>query len=170
MEADGEPAEIRTISKAELKIFLDQSSHIFQNLNSSDAVQIFKQYPQGELTFDDIPDRVDTEDLKRWGSLASAQCHVANAIFRWLGERGVHGRFLFCPTAYCGRMAGRNLGGEGYLSFSIAGPTGEGVTTPLTFTRERRCSLIDDLCILGKPRREAAPKFMGVGENAEANR
>jgi len=48
-------------------------------------------------------------------------------------------------------MAGLGLGGEGYLSFSIAGPTGEGVTTPLTFTRERRCSLIDDLWILGGP-------------------
>ena len=47
-------------------------------------------------------------------------------------------------------MAGLGLGGEGYLSFSIAGPTGEGVTTPMTFTRERRCSLIDDLCILGR--------------------
>jgi aldehyde dehydrogenase len=47
-------------------------------------------------------------------------------------------------------MASLGLGGEGYLSFSIAGPTGEGVTTPLTFTRERRCSMIDDLCILGK--------------------
>jgi aldehyde dehydrogenase len=42
------------------------------------------------------------------------------------------------------------VGGEGYISFSIATPTGEGVTTPLTFTRERRCSMIDDLCILGK--------------------
>jgi aldehyde dehydrogenase len=40
--------------------------------------------------------------------------------------------------------------GEGYLSFSIATPTGEGVTTPLTFTRERRCSMVDDLCVLGK--------------------
>ncbi len=47
-------------------------------------------------------------------------------------------------------MAGLGLGGEGYISFSIAGPTGEGVTTPLTFTRERRCSMIDDLRILGK--------------------
>jgi aldehyde dehydrogenase len=47
-------------------------------------------------------------------------------------------------------MASLGLGGEGYLSFSIATPTGEGVTTPLTFTRERRCSLIDDLRILGK--------------------
>ncbi len=43
------------------------------------------------------------------------------------------------------------LQGEGYLSFSIATPTGEGVTTPLTFTRERRCSMIESLCILGKP-------------------
>ncbi len=35
-------------------------------------------------------------------------------------------------------MASLGLGGEGYLSFSIATPTGEGVTTPLTFTRQRR--------------------------------
>jgi aldehyde dehydrogenase len=46
-------------------------------------------------------------------------------------------------------VAGLGLGGEGYLSFSIATPTGEGVTTPLTFTRQRRCTLVDDLHILG---------------------
>lgn len=56
---------------------------------------------------------------------------------------------LFIKNGPC--MAGLGLGGEGYLSFSIAGPTGEGVTTPLTFTRERRCSLIEDLWILGDP-------------------
>jgi len=55
---------------------------------------------------------------------------------------------LFVKNGPC--MASLGLGGEGYLSFSIATPTGEGVTTPLSFTRERRCSLIDDLCILGK--------------------
>src|SRR5688572_12581626 len=73
---------------------------------------------------------------------------------------------LFVKNGPC--MASLGLGGEGYLSFSIAGPTGEGVTTPLTFTRERRCSLIDDLHILGKPRREPAPTFKGVGETAAA--
>lgn len=57
---------------------------------------------------------------------------------------------LFVKNGPC--MAGLGLGGEGYLSFSIAGPTGEGVTTPLSFTRERRCSMIDDLWIIGKPR------------------
>ncbi len=56
---------------------------------------------------------------------------------------------LFVKNGPC--MASLGLGGEGYLSFSIAGPTGEGVTTPLTFTRERRCSLIDDLWVLGNP-------------------
>ncbi|MFZ5831504.1 MAG: aldehyde dehydrogenase family protein [Planctomycetota bacterium] len=55
---------------------------------------------------------------------------------------------LFVKNGPC--MAGLGLGGEGYISFSIAGPTGEGITTPLTFTRERRCSMIDDLRILGK--------------------
>jgi len=50
-------------------------------------------------------------------------------------------------------MAGLGLGGEGYISFSIAGPTGEGATTPLTFTRERRCSMIDSLRILGAYKR-----------------
>ena len=55
---------------------------------------------------------------------------------------------LFVKNGPC--MAALGLGGEGYISFSIATPTGEGVTTPLTFTRERRCSMIDDLCVLGK--------------------
>ena len=57
---------------------------------------------------------------------------------------------LFVKNGPC--MASLGLGGEGYISFSIAGPTGEGVTTPLTFTRERRCSMIENLRVLGKPK------------------
>ena len=34
--------------------------------------------------------------------------------------------------------AGLGLGGQGYLSYSVATPTGEGITSPLTFTRYRR--------------------------------
>jgi aldehyde dehydrogenase len=37
--------------------------------------------------------------------------------------------------------AGLGLGGEGYTSFTIASPTGEGLTNALHFTRERRCTL-----------------------------
>lgn len=56
---------------------------------------------------------------------------------------------LYVKNGPC--MASLGLGGEGYLSFSIATPTGEGVTTPLTFTRQRRCTLVDDLRVLGSP-------------------
>jgi len=39
--------------------------------------------------------------------------------------------------------AGLGFTGEGYTSFTIASPTGEGLTTALSFTRERRCTLKD---------------------------
>jgi aldehyde dehydrogenase len=38
-------------------------------------------------------------------------------------------------------LAGLGYGGEGYTSFTIASPTGEGLTTAVSFTRERRCTL-----------------------------
>jgi acyl-CoA reductase-like NAD-dependent aldehyde dehydrogenase len=40
-------------------------------------------------------------------------------------------------------LAGLGFGGEGFTSFSIASPTGEGVTSALDFTRVRRCTLVD---------------------------
>lgn len=39
--------------------------------------------------------------------------------------------------------AGLGNGGAGYTSFTIASPTGDGVTRARTFTRERRCTLVD---------------------------
>ena len=44
-------------------------------------------------------------------------------------------------------VAGLGLGGEGYLSYSIATTTGEGITNPTTFTRTRRCVMVDNLRI-----------------------
>lgn len=38
-------------------------------------------------------------------------------------------------------FAGLGFQGEGYTSFTIASPTGEGLTTARNFTRERRCTL-----------------------------
>jgi len=52
---------------------------------------------------------------------------------------------LFIKNGPC--MAGLGLGGEGYLSYSIATPTGEGVTNPRTFTRVRRCVMVENLRI-----------------------
>ena len=46
------------------------------------------------LLFDDSPHRLDPAVLARWGSLAMAQCHVANAIFAWTRERRPEARGL----------------------------------------------------------------------------
>jgi acyl-CoA reductase-like NAD-dependent aldehyde dehydrogenase len=45
-------------------------------------------------------------------------------------------------------FAGIGAGGEGYTSWTIASPTGEGLTTCRTFTRERRCTLKDHFRIV----------------------
>lgn len=43
---------------------------------------------------------------------------------------------------------GLGLGGEGHLSYSIATTTGEGITTPKSFTRIRRCVMVENLRIV----------------------
>jgi acyl-CoA reductase-like NAD-dependent aldehyde dehydrogenase len=48
---------------------------------------------------------------------------------------------LFVKNGPC--YAGLAQGGAGFTSFTIASPTGEGLTRARTFTRERRCTLVD---------------------------
>lgn len=45
-------------------------------------------------------------------------------------------------------VAGLGYGGEGHTSFTIASPTGEGLTTARTFSRWRRCVLVDHFRIV----------------------
>jgi len=45
-------------------------------------------------------------------------------------------------------LAGLGAGGEGFTSYSIASPTGEGLTRARTFTRWRRCVLVDNFRIV----------------------
>ncbi len=45
-------------------------------------------------------------------------------------------------------QAGLGLDGEGYTSFTIASPTGEGMTSPVSFSRWRRCTLVDHFRIV----------------------
>src|SRR4051812_231787 len=65
----------------------------------------------------------NTETITKFGRRANVTVFVANG-----------------PS-----MAGLGLGGQGYLSYSIATPTGEGITTPLTFTRYRRIMMTGSL-------------------------
>ena len=41
--------------------------------------------------------------------------------------------------------AGIGITGEGYPTFTIAGPTGEGLTSARSFARKRRCALVQGL-------------------------
>lgn len=45
-------------------------------------------------------------------------------------------------------IAGLGMGGQGYSNFSIATTTGEGIVTTATFTRKRRCVMVDSLNII----------------------
>ena len=45
-------------------------------------------------------------------------------------------------------LAGLGYGGEGYTSFSIASPTGDGMTGPHSFVRPIRCVLVDNFRIV----------------------
>ncbi|MBI1246448.1 aldehyde dehydrogenase family protein [bacterium] len=96
----------------------------------------------------DVDEAIDKAKYYEHGFRHTAIIHSNNV--RNMTRMGrVMDTTLFVKNGPCASALG--VGGEGYISFSIATPTGEGVTTPLTFTRERRCSLIDDLCILGHP-------------------
>ncbi len=53
---------------------------------------------------------------------------------------------IFVKNGPC--YAGLGEGGEGFSSFSIASPTGEGMTGPRSFTRHRRCVLVDHFRIV----------------------
>jgi acyl-CoA reductase-like NAD-dependent aldehyde dehydrogenase len=45
-------------------------------------------------------------------------------------------------------VAGLGAGGEGHTSFTIASPTGEGMTYPVSFSRRRRCVMVDHFRIV----------------------
>lgn len=53
---------------------------------------------------------------------------------------------IFVKNGPC--LAGLGYGGEGYCSFTIASPTGEGLTGPISFSRIRRCTLVDSFRIV----------------------
>jgi aldehyde dehydrogenase len=53
---------------------------------------------------------------------------------------------IFVKNGPC--FSGLGEGGEGYSSFTIASPTGEGMTGPRSFSRRRRCVLVDQFRIV----------------------
>lgn len=53
---------------------------------------------------------------------------------------------IFVKNGPC--LAGLGYKGEGFCSFTIASPTGEGITNPISFSRIRRCTIVDSFRIV----------------------
>ena len=88
----------------------------------------------------------DVDEAIDWAYLAEAQrFHTAMMYSRNIANLSKMARrmntSIFVKNAPS--YAGLGFGGEGPTSYTIAGPTGEGVTTARTFTRRRRCVLVD---------------------------
>ncbi len=77
------------------------------------------------------------------GHTASIYSRDVNAITKMAREIDVS---IFVANA--ANLAGLGDGGEGYTSFSIASPTGEGLTRPRSFSRERRMTVAGGLRIV----------------------
>jgi acyl-CoA reductase-like NAD-dependent aldehyde dehydrogenase len=77
------------------------------------------------------------------GHTASIYSRDVNAITRMAREIDVS---IFVANA--ANLAGLADGGEGYTSFSIASPTGEGLTRPRSFSRDRRITVAGGLRIV----------------------
>lgn len=67
------------------------------------------------LLFDDVPSVLAQEDAKAFPSFAAAQAYVTNAVHNFVRTLGADRKLFFCPTEYCGRMAGGNVRQSAYL-------------------------------------------------------
>ncbi|MCB1124994.1 MAG: beta-N-acetylglucosaminidase domain-containing protein, partial [Verrucomicrobiae bacterium] len=67
------------------------------------------------LLFDDIPATLDPADAARFVTPAAAQSDLANALLHELCRQDGGVRLIFCPTAYCGRMAQPSVSQNPYL-------------------------------------------------------
>jgi len=88
----------------------------------------------------------NVDEAIEWAYLAEAQrYHTAMMYSRNIANLSkMAGRMNTSVFVKNGpSYAGLGLGGEGHTSYTIAGPTGEGVTTARCFTRRRRCTLVD---------------------------
>jgi aldehyde dehydrogenase len=97
------------------------------------------------IPVDDVDEGIRLAKVAEHGYKHSSMIHSLNVINMTKMARALEST-LFVKNGPC--VAGLGSGGEGYASFSIATTTGEGITTPETFTRKRRCVLVDSLSMM----------------------
>jgi len=93
----------------------------------------------GVVRVRDFEEGVDTAVEVEAGLRHSAIIHSSNIYHMSEFGRAIN-TTVFVKNAPS--YAGLGFGGEGHTSFTIAGRTGEGMTTARTFTRIRRCTLV----------------------------
>lgn len=93
----------------------------------------------------DITEAITMAVKAEHGNRHSAHIHSKNVDRLTAFARAVE-TTIFVKNAPS--YAGIGAGGEGHTTFTIAGPTGEGLTSARSFTRQRRCVMSDALHIV----------------------
>jgi len=92
------------------------------------------------VRFEDVDEAIDFAVECEHGFRHTASMHSLN-IAKLSRMARIMNCSLFVKNG--SNFNGMAYGGAGYTSFTIASPTGEGFTRARTFTRERRCVLVD---------------------------
>lgn len=93
----------------------------------------------------DIDEAIDLAVKAEHGNRHSAHMHSKNIDNLSRFAKAVE-TTIFVKNAPS--YAGIGFGGEGHTTFTIAGPTGEGITSAKSFTRLRRCVMADHFRII----------------------
>ncbi|MDZ5474064.1 aldehyde dehydrogenase family protein [Bacillus sp. 31A1R] len=87
-----------------------------------------------------LDDAIDLAVKAEHGNRHTAIMHSKNVDHLTKFARAIE-TTIFVKNA--SSLAGVGFGGEGHATMTIAGPTGEGITSARTFTRQRRCVLAE---------------------------
>ena len=130
----------------ELGIDSDARLIICETENLHPFVQVEMMMPiLAVVRVPDVDDAIEKAVAAEHGNRHSAHIHSKNVDTLTKFARAVE------PTIFVKNApsyAGIGAGGEGYTTFTIAGPTGEGLTAAHSFTRQRRCVMVDGLHIV----------------------
>jgi propionaldehyde dehydrogenase len=97
------------------------------------------------VTVSDVDEAIDFAVKCEQGNRHTAIMHSKNVDHMTKYARAIETTiFVKNGPSY----AGIGMGGEGFTTFTIAGPTGEGLTSARSFTRQRRCILVDGFRIV----------------------
>jgi len=94
---------------------------------------------------DNIEEAIELAVKAEHGNRHTAHMHSKNIDHLSAFARAVE-TTIFVKNAPS--YAGIGFGGEGHTTFTIAGPTGEGITSARSFTRKRRCVMADSFRII----------------------